>query len=114
MFSWPGPDVRLTWQSARTGIENKWFALTGRVVAVKVEADGDLRIALQARHRFVQLATVTQVREICCRMSRFRARRCIKEYKTILFRKKETPAGGNHPGRPGNFHPNICANHYHL
>jgi hypothetical protein len=25
----------------------KWFALTGRVVAVKVEADGDLHIALQ-------------------------------------------------------------------
>ena len=33
--------------SERTGIENKWFALTGRVVAVKVEADGDLHIALQ-------------------------------------------------------------------
>jgi hypothetical protein len=33
-------------QSERTGIENKWFALTGRVVAVKVEADGDLHIAL--------------------------------------------------------------------
>jgi len=47
-------------------------------------------------------------------MSRFPARRCIKEYKTILFRKKKTSAGGNHPGRPGNFHPNICANHYHL
>jgi len=47
-------------------------------------------------------------------MSRFPARRCIKEYKTILFRKKKTPSGGNYPGRPGNFHPNICANHYHL
>ena len=31
MFSRPGPDVRLTQQSERTGIENKWFALTGRV-----------------------------------------------------------------------------------
>ena len=46
VFSWPGPDVHLTWQSERTGIENKWFALTGRVVAVKLEADGDLHIAL--------------------------------------------------------------------
>ena len=46
MFSWPGPDVRITWQSERTGIENKWFALIGRVVAVQVEADGDLHIAL--------------------------------------------------------------------
>jgi hypothetical protein len=36
----------LTWQSERTGLENKWFALTGRVVAVQVEADGDLHIAL--------------------------------------------------------------------
>ena len=36
----------MTWQSERTGIENKWFALTGRVVAVQVEADGDLHIAL--------------------------------------------------------------------
>jgi hypothetical protein len=37
----------LTWQSERTRVESKWFALTGRVVALKVEADGDLHIALQ-------------------------------------------------------------------
>src|SRR5436189_1914423 len=47
IFSWPGPDVHLTGQSERTGIENNWFALTGRVVAVKVEMDGDLHVALQ-------------------------------------------------------------------
>src|SRR5438874_2102310 len=47
MFSWPGIDAHLTWQSERTGIEQKWFAQTGRVVAVKVEADGDLHLALQ-------------------------------------------------------------------
>jgi hypothetical protein len=46
MFSWPAPDVPLTMQSERTGIENNWYALTGRVVDVKVEADGDLHIAL--------------------------------------------------------------------
>ena len=46
IFSWPGPDVHLTQQSERTGIEQKWFAVTGRVLAVKVEADGDLHIAL--------------------------------------------------------------------
>ena len=34
-------------QSERTGIENKWFALTGRVVALKVKADGDLHLTLQ-------------------------------------------------------------------
>src|SRR5947208_7470532 len=27
MFGWPGPDVHLTGQSQRTGIENKWFAV---------------------------------------------------------------------------------------
>src|SRR5437773_11730483 len=37
----------LTQSSERTGIENNWFALTGRVVAVKVEMDGDLHVALQ-------------------------------------------------------------------
>jgi hypothetical protein len=46
MFSWPGPDAPITIQSERTGIENKWFALTGRVVELKVEEDGDLHIAL--------------------------------------------------------------------
>ena len=47
MFNWPGLNVPLTWESERTGIENNWYALTGRVVAVKVEADGDLHIAIQ-------------------------------------------------------------------
>jgi hypothetical protein len=46
VFSWLGPAEHLTQSSDRTGIENNWFALTGRVVAVKVEADGDLHIAL--------------------------------------------------------------------
>src|SRR5438876_8125569 len=47
VFSWPGPAERLTQSSERTGIENNWFALTGRVVAVKVEMDGDLHVTLQ-------------------------------------------------------------------
>jgi hypothetical protein len=47
IYSWPGPDVPLTQSSERTGIENNWYALTGRVVALKVEANGDLHIALQ-------------------------------------------------------------------
>jgi hypothetical protein len=47
VYSWPGADARLKWQSERTGIENKWFALTGRVVDVRIEMDGDLHIALQ-------------------------------------------------------------------
>ena len=36
MFGWPGPDAALTMQSERTGIENKWFALTGRVVELSI------------------------------------------------------------------------------
>jgi hypothetical protein len=47
IFSRPGPAVPLTQRSKRTGIERNWFALTGRVLKVKVEADGDLHIALQ-------------------------------------------------------------------
>jgi hypothetical protein len=39
--------VHLTGQSERTGIENNWFAITGRVVAVRTETDGDLHIELQ-------------------------------------------------------------------
>jgi hypothetical protein len=46
MFSWPGPDAPISMQSERTGIENRWFALTGRVVELKVEEEGDLHIAL--------------------------------------------------------------------
>jgi hypothetical protein len=46
VFGLPGPGEHLTQSSERTGIENNWFALTGRVVAVKVESDGDLHIAL--------------------------------------------------------------------
>src|SRR5437016_3639173 len=46
ILSWPGTDVHLTQHSERTGREQNWFSLTGRVVAVKVEADGDLHIEL--------------------------------------------------------------------
>jgi hypothetical protein len=43
MFSWPGTDAHITMQSERNGIENKRFALTGRVVEPKVEDDDDLQ-----------------------------------------------------------------------
>jgi hypothetical protein len=33
-------------QSERSGIENKWYALKGHVVELKVEEDGDLHVAL--------------------------------------------------------------------
>src|SRR5437660_10927783 len=47
VFSWPGPAEHLTQSSERTGIEHNWFALTGRVVAVKVGMDGELHLAVQ-------------------------------------------------------------------
>jgi hypothetical protein len=47
IFSWPGPNVHLTGQSQRTRIEKNWYALTGRVVALKAETVGDLHIELQ-------------------------------------------------------------------
>jgi len=46
IFSWPGPAVHLTRRSKRIAAENKWCALRGRVVALKVEADGDIHLAL--------------------------------------------------------------------
>jgi len=45
IYSWTGSDVPLTQSSERTEIKTKWFALTARVVALKVEAGGNLHIA---------------------------------------------------------------------
>ena len=50
IYEWEGPgaDVDLTgYTEARMPSEQKWYALTGRVVDAKVEADGDIHIALQ-------------------------------------------------------------------
>jgi hypothetical protein len=42
------PDVDMTdYTEARLPAEEKWYALTGRVVDAKVEADGDIHLALQ-------------------------------------------------------------------
>ena len=37
----------MTRSSARIAAEQKWYAVTGRVVELRAEADGDLHIALQ-------------------------------------------------------------------
>jgi hypothetical protein len=50
MYAWEGlgPDVDFTGMvEARLPSEEKWHALTERVVDAKVEADGDIHIALQ-------------------------------------------------------------------
>jgi hypothetical protein len=50
IFAWEGlaPNVLLTGTTEeRMPSEQKWYALTGRIVGLKVEADGDIHIALQ-------------------------------------------------------------------
>ena len=50
MYAWEGlaPDVDLaSMVEARMPSEEKWYALTGRVVDAKVEADGDIHLALE-------------------------------------------------------------------
>ena len=50
IYAWEGPgaDVNLTpYSEARMPSEEKWYALTGRIVEAKVEADGDIHIALE-------------------------------------------------------------------
>jgi hypothetical protein len=50
IYEWegPGPNVDLTpYIEERMPSEQKWYALTGRIVDARVEADGDIHIALQ-------------------------------------------------------------------
>jgi hypothetical protein len=47
IFSWQGPTEPLKPSSRRIAAEQKWYAVTGRVVELQAEADGDLHIALQ-------------------------------------------------------------------
>ena len=50
IYAWPGPgpNVPLTRKTeTRMASEQKWYALTGRVADLRVEADGDIHIALK-------------------------------------------------------------------
>jgi hypothetical protein len=47
IFSWQGPTEYLVPSSARIWSEERWYTLTGRVVDLRAEEDGDLHIALQ-------------------------------------------------------------------
>jgi hypothetical protein len=50
IYAWEGlgPDVDLTrYIEERMPSEQKWYALTGRVVDLKVEADGDIHMELE-------------------------------------------------------------------
>jgi hypothetical protein len=48
IFSWQGPTEYLVPSSERIWSEQKWYALTGRIVDLRAEEDGDLHIALAA------------------------------------------------------------------
>ena len=50
IYEWkgPGPDVPLTPETdTRIAAEQKWYNLTGRLVSVKVENDGDITLVLK-------------------------------------------------------------------
>ena len=42
MYTWRGPEVEITGSSPRIPAERNWYAVTGRVIRVQVEDDGDL------------------------------------------------------------------------
>jgi hypothetical protein len=44
--AWEPPEARITTRTPRVGREKEWYELTGRVVLVKAEEDGDLHIQL--------------------------------------------------------------------
>jgi hypothetical protein len=47
IFNWQGPTEYLVPSSERIWSEQKWYTLTGRLVDLRAEEDGDLHIALQ-------------------------------------------------------------------
>jgi hypothetical protein len=46
VFNWQGPTELLKASSERIAAEQKWYALTGRVIDLRAEEDGDIHIAL--------------------------------------------------------------------
>jgi hypothetical protein len=46
IFNWQGPTEPLKASSERIAAEQKWYALTGRVIELRAEEDGDLHIAI--------------------------------------------------------------------
>jgi hypothetical protein len=49
IYNWRGVGTKagLTRQSKRIASEERWFSLTGRVVDVRIEGDGDIHVALK-------------------------------------------------------------------
>jgi hypothetical protein len=47
MYAWRGPEVEITQSSPRIPAERNWYAVTGRVVGIQVEDDGDLHVVME-------------------------------------------------------------------
>jgi hypothetical protein len=48
IYAWRGPEVEITRSSPRIPAERNWYAVTGRVVRVEVEDDGDLHVVMES------------------------------------------------------------------
>lgn len=46
-YSWPGPGVGITRKQDRIAAEHQWYAVTGRIVEIRAEEDGDLHMVLE-------------------------------------------------------------------
>jgi hypothetical protein len=47
MYGWAGPGARIRQDQGRIESENPWYAMTGRVVEIRAEDDGDLHVVLE-------------------------------------------------------------------
>jgi hypothetical protein len=61
MGNWPAPRGVITKSTPRSGREKEWFAVTGQVVLVKAEADGDLHIQLVDKDGASKVNVVVEV-----------------------------------------------------
>jgi hypothetical protein len=63
ILAWAAPTERLTRNSKRIPAEERWCTLTGRVIDLRVEPDGDIHIALQDATADKQGIVVVEVPE---------------------------------------------------
>jgi hypothetical protein len=59
--AWDAPKRKIDTKSPRKGREKRWFQLTGRVVLVKAERDGDLHIQLRDADKADSVQVVVEV-----------------------------------------------------
>jgi hypothetical protein len=59
--AWDAPDHQIGGHTPRYGREREWFMVTGRVVQVKVEEDGDLHVELCDSHNPRSVHVVVEI-----------------------------------------------------